>query len=72
MDKPKSMTVLEEIISETAEELYKQWVQALPESERNEETLSNIKSNSSNTAVFVIKVFMDKFNKAAEELKPKD
>ena len=41
----------------------------MPESERNEETLEPLSQNAAETALFVIQMYMDKINQAAEELK---
>jgi len=68
----EQITVLQAIVDQVALELFNQWVQSLPEEERNEENLGNISKNAKNTTLFVVNNFMDKFNKAAEELKPQD
>jgi len=63
------VTILEEIIADVGRGLYQKWMNALPEDQRNDEQLSTLSSNASDTAIFVIKMFMDKFNEAAEQLK---
>lgn len=68
----EQITVLQAIVDQVAIELFNQWVGALPESERTEEALGGISRNAKNTTLFVINSFMDKFNKAAEELKDQD
>ena len=66
------ITVLQAIVDQVALELFNQWVASLPEEERTEENLGNISKNSKNTTLFVVNNFMDKFNRAAEELKKQD
>jgi len=63
------LTVLEEIIKEIGEELYQKWYNALAVEDRTEETSKAMSSNAGETAVWVIQTFMNKFNKAADELK---
>jgi hypothetical protein len=65
------MTVMDEIIGEVAEELYKKWVSAMPEDEKNQQAFSAMTKNAHETTLFVIQNFMNKFNAAAEELKDK-
>jgi hypothetical protein len=71
MDKEK-MTVLEGIINDVALALFQKWSNALPEDQRSEENLNNLSKNSTDTTYFVVRMFMDKFNEAAEVLKPLD
>lgn len=68
----EQITVLQAIVDQVALELFNQWVASLPEEERTEENLENISKNSKNTTLFVVNNFMDKFNRAAEELKKQD
>ncbi len=63
------MTVLEEIVKDIQTALFQKWANAMPESERNEETLEPLSQNAAETALFVIQMYMDKINQAAEELK---
>jgi hypothetical protein len=63
------MTVLEEIIKEVSAELYQKWYNAIPESDKNEESSQAMAKNAGETTFFVIQTFMNKFNSAAEELK---
>jgi hypothetical protein len=63
------LTVLEEIIKEIGEELYQKWYNALAVEDRTEEASKAMSVNSGETAIWVIQKFMDKFNKAADELK---
>jgi hypothetical protein len=63
------MTVLEGIVKDIQTALFQKWANAMPESERNEETLEPLSQNAAETALFVIQMYMDKINQAAEELK---
>jgi hypothetical protein len=62
-------TVLEGIIEDVATDLYNKWSSALPENERNEEAFKALSRNAQETTLFVIQIFMNKFNAAAEQLK---
>lgn len=64
-------TVLEGIIEDVATDLYNKWCSALPEEERNELSFTALSKNAQETTLFVIQNFMNKFNKAADELKDK-
>lgn len=66
------MTVLEEIIKEVSASLYQKWYNALPENEKNPESSEAMAKNAGETTFFVIQLFMQKFNDAAEELKSID
>ena len=63
------ITVLEEIIKDIGEELYQKWYNALAIEDRTEESSKAMSVNAGETAIWVIKKFMDKFNEAADELK---
>jgi hypothetical protein len=63
------MTVLEGIVKDIQTALFQKWANAMPESERNEESLEPLSQNAAETALFVIQMYMDKINQAAEELK---
>ena len=65
------MTVLESIIQDVAKALFQKWANALPEDQRTEESLSALNKNATESTYFVVKMFMDQFNQAAEELKPR-
>lgn len=65
----EKVTVLQAIVDQVSIELFNQWASQLPEDQRDEGNLKQISSNARNTTLFVINNFMDKFNKAAEELK---
>ena len=63
------MTVLESIIQDVAKALFQKWAFALPEDQRSEETISSLNKNATESTYFVVKMFMDRFNEAAEQLK---
>lgn len=63
------ITLMDSIIGEVAEDLYKKWSSALPEEERNQNAFSAMSKNAHETTLFVIQNFMNKFNAAAEDLK---
>jgi hypothetical protein len=63
------LTILEEIIKEIGEELYQKWYNALAIEDRTEEASKAMSTNAGETALWVIKTFMNKFNNAADELK---
>lgn len=63
------VSVLQAIVDQVSIDLFNQWSDALPESEKTEQNLKTISVNARNTTLFVINNFMDKFNNAAEELK---
>jgi hypothetical protein len=68
----KTMTVLEGIIQDVAQALFQKWANALPEDQRTDDNIKNLSNNSMDTTYFVVKMFMDRFNEAASELKPID
>lgn len=63
------LTVLEEIIQEIGEELYQKWYNSLALEDKTEEASKAMSVNAGETAVWVVQTFMNKFNKAADELK---
>jgi hypothetical protein len=65
----KRMTVLEEIIQDVGKALFQNWANALPEDQRSEDNLLNLNKNATESTYFVVKMFMDKFNEAADDLK---
>ena len=67
----KRMTVLESIIQDVAKALFQKWANALPEDQQSEENIANLNKNATESTYFVVKMFMDRFNAAAEELKDK-
>lgn len=68
----KQITILEEIIGDVSVALYQKWYNAMPLEERSEMAQEALKKNAQESTLFVIQMFMDKFNAAAEELKDKD
>jgi hypothetical protein len=68
----KQMTVLESIVQDVAKALFQKWANALPEDQQSEETISNLNKNATESTYFVVKMFMDKFNEAADDLKDKN
>ena len=66
------VTVLEGIVGDVAIALYQKWYNAMPVEEKNELAEEALKKNAQETTLFVIQMFMDKFNEAAEELKNKE
>lgn len=65
----KQQTVLEAIIDDVGKALFQNWANTLPEAERTEETLEILSKNAGEQTRFVIKMFVEKFNAAAEDLK---
>jgi len=65
----KRMTVLESIIQDVAKALFQKWANALPEDQQSEENIANLNKNATESTYFVVKMFMDRFNAAADELK---
>ncbi len=65
----KQMTVLESIVQDVAKALFQKWANALPEDQQSEETISNLNKNATESTYFVVKMFMDRFNEEAEQLK---
>ena len=68
----KQVTVLEGIIEDVAVALYQKWYNAVPQDQMTEEHSKSIEQNSRDTTIFVIQLFMNKFNAAAEALKGVD
>lgn len=66
------VTVLEGIIGDVAIALYQKWYNAMPAEEKNAVAEEALKKNAQETTLFIIQMFMDKFNQAAEELKNQD
>jgi hypothetical protein len=67
----KQMTVLESIVQDVAKALFQKWANALPEDQQSEEAIANLNKNATESTYFVVKMFMDKFNEAADDLKDK-
>jgi hypothetical protein len=68
----KQMTVLESIVQDVAKALFQKWANALPEDQQSEEAIANLNKNATESTYFVVKMFMDKFNEAADDLKDKN
>ena len=68
----QQVTVLEGIIVDLGNELYQKWYNALAIEDRTEDASKAMATNAGETAMWVIQTFMNKFNAAAEELKPND
>jgi hypothetical protein len=65
----KRMTVLESIVQDVAKALFQKWANALPEDQRTEESIAALNKNATESTYFVVKMFMDRFNEAADQLK---
>ena len=65
----KRMTVLESIVQDVAKALFQKWANALPEDQRTEESIAALNKNATESTYFVVKMFMDQFNEAADKLK---
>lgn len=63
------ITILEEIVQDIQRSVFQKWANELPEDQRVEEILEPLASNAAETVLFVIQMYMDKINEAAEELK---
>jgi len=69
-----NVTVLEGIIEDVAVALYQKWYNAIPLGKINEDSEQALvlKKNAQEITLFVIQMFMDKFNEEAEILKNQD
>jgi hypothetical protein len=69
-----NVTILEGIIEDVAVALYQKWYNAIPSGTVNEDSDEALvlKKNAQEVTLFVIQMFMDKFNEEAEKLKEKD
>lgn len=67
----RNITVLESIVEDIQLALFQKWANELPEDQRKEDVLPALAKNASDTALFVIQMYMDKINAAAEDLKDK-
>jgi len=65
----EKMNILESIVQDVAKALFEKWANALPEDQRSEDVIANLSKNSTESTYFVVQMFMEKFNQAAEELK---
>lgn len=66
------VTILEGIVEDIKLALFQKWVNNVPEDQRNDESLAPLAANAAETTLFVIQMYMDKINSAAEELKNQD
>ena len=66
------VTILEGIVEDIKLALFQKWANNVPQDQQNEETLAPLASNAAETTLFVIQMYMDKINEAAEELQKKD
>lgn len=69
MDNKPDLTMMEEIIKEISEMVFEKWSEALPEDQKTPQTLETLQKNSSEYTLYIIQNFINKFNKAAEEVK---
>lgn len=69
-----NVTVLEGIIEDVAIALYQKWYNAIPSEKINEDSeyALTLKKNAQEITLFVIQIFMKKFNEEAERLKSQD
>jgi hypothetical protein len=67
----QEMTVLEGIVSDLGNELYQRWYNAAAEDQKTEEMSKALRENATQTTLWVIQEFMNRFNAAAEALKDK-
>lgn len=70
-DSDNRVTVLESIVQDVSKSLFQKWANTLPEDQRSQEAVDNLSKNATETTYFVVQLFMNKFNEAAEELKDK-
>lgn len=65
----RDLTVLEEIVEDIQRAVFQKWANELPEDQRTEEVLEPLASNAAEIVLFVIQMYMDKINEAADQLK---
>lgn len=65
----RDLTVLEAIVEDIQRAVFQKWANELPEDQRTEEVLEPLASNAAETVLFVIQMYMDKINEAADQLK---
>jgi len=63
------VTILEGIIEDIKLALFQKWANNVPQDQQTEETLAPLSANAAETTIFVVQMYMDKINEAAEELK---
>ena len=65
----RDLTVLEGIVEDIQRAVFQKWANELPEDQRTEEALEPLASNAGEIVLFVIQMYMDKINEAADQLK---
>jgi hypothetical protein len=65
----RDITVLEEIVQDIQKAVFQKWANELPEDQRTEQVLEPLSVNAAETVLFVIQMYMDKINEAADQLK---
>jgi hypothetical protein len=65
----RDITVLEEIVQDIQRAVFQKWANELPEDQRTEEVLEPLATNAAEIVLFVIQMYMDKINEAADQLK---
>jgi hypothetical protein len=65
----RDITVLEGIVEDIQRAVFQKWANELPEDQRTEEVLQPLANNAAEIVLFVIQMYMDKINEAAEQLK---
>jgi hypothetical protein len=65
----RDITVLEEIVQDIQKAVFQKWANELPEDQRTEQVLEPLAVNAAETVLFVIQMYMDKINEAADQLK---
>lgn len=66
------VTILEGIIDEIKLALFQKWVNSVPNDQQSDEALAPLAANAAETTIFVVQMYMDKINEAADELKNQD
>ena len=65
----RDITVLEGIVEDIQRAVFQKWANEMPEDQRTEEVLQPLANNAAEIVLFVIQMYMDKINEAAEQLK---
>jgi predicted transcriptional regulator len=65
----RDITVLEGIVEDIQRAIFQKWANELPEDQRTEEVLEPLATNAAETVLYVIQMYMDKINEAADQLK---
>ena len=66
------VTILEGIIDEIKLALFQKWVNNVPQDQQSDDALAPLAANAAETTIFVIQMYMDKINEAAEQLQSQD